>query len=211
MEFDLIIKGIIFGFAVAAPVGPIAVLCMQKTLNKGFISGIVSGLGSAFSDLFYAIIAGFSLTFISDFLVHNQFSIRIGGGIILIFMGLKIAFTDTGKQVRKHRREGNKLFTDFVTTFFLTITNPSTIIAFIAIFSGTQVIHPDSSNLSISILVFSVFLGAVIWYFILVGIIYFFKKKIRLKHLWWINKITGVLIVLFAFFVIASVFIFNPI
>ncbi len=209
MDIHIIITGIIVGFAVSAPVGPVAVLCMQKTLSKGFFAGIAAGIGAATADMFYAVIAGFSLTFISDFLIGNQFYIRIIGGIILIGLGAKIVFTDTIKQMRRQKKEGNRFFTDFISSFAVTISNPITILAFIAIFSGIDIIGTNSSNFHISLLISSVFIGALSWWVFLVGSIFLFKKKVKLRHLWWINKITGILIILFAIFVILSVFIFD--
>lgn len=209
LEINILYTGIIIGFAVSAPVGPVAVLCLQKTLSKGFFAGLFAGLGAASADMFYSIVAGFSLTFISDFLIDNQFYIRILGGAILVLLGIKILRTDTAKQIRNQRREGSRFFADFMASFAVTISNPITILAFITIFSSVNVINADSSNISIILLILSVLAGSMLWWLFLVGIVFFFKKRVRLRTLWWINKIMSILIILFAIFVMLSVFIFD--
>jgi len=192
---------------VSAPVGPVGIICMQKTINKGFLSGFVSGSGAATADIFYAIIAGFSLTFISDFLIDNQIYIRIIGGIFLAILGFKIFVTNPVKQVRQHQAQGNRYFTDFLTSFAVTISNPITILAFGAIFAGFNMVTTQSSAITITALVITVFSGALLWWMLLIGIVSIFKKKIRLRHLWWINKITGLSIIAFAIFVVFSIFL----
>ncbi len=207
MNLDLVLKGIIVGISVSAPLGPIGVLCIQRTLNKGYASGIVSGLGAASADVIYAIIAGFGITFISDFLIEQQDVIRIVGGTFLTIIGIRIYFSNPIKQIRAHRAQGNKFFSDYITTFFVTISNPITILAFGIIFSSFNMIDNNSEAGNITVLIISVFSGAILWWLILISIVSLFRKKIRLRNLFWINKITGVLIVLFALFVIISAFI----
>jgi threonine/homoserine/homoserine lactone efflux protein len=206
LELIFIIKGLIIGISVSAPVGPVGILCMQKTINKGFSSGFVAGAGAAAADIIYAVIAGFSLTFISDFLIDNQIYIRIIGGIFLSVLGLKIFMTNPVKQIRRHQAEGKKYFTDFFTSFAVTISNPITILAFGTIFAGFKMIDTQSSMIHVTTLVATVFTGALIWWGTLVSLVSVFKKRIRLRNLWWINKITGIMIILFAIFVAASVF-----
>lgn len=206
MELIFIIKGLIIGISVSAPVGPVGILCMQKTINKGFRSGFVAGAGAASADIIYAVIAGFSLTFISDFLIDNQFVIRLIGGIFLAILGLKIFTTNPVKQIRKHQAEGKKYFTDFFTSFAVTISNPITILAFGTIFAGFKMINTQSSIVQVTTLVTTVFLGALFWWASLVGLVSIFKKRIRLRNLWWINKITGLLIIIFAIIIAVSAF-----
>lgn len=206
MDFNIILQGIIVGIAVSAPLGPIGVLCIQRTLNKGYASGVVSGIGASTADIIYAIIAGFSITFISDFLIEQQNIIRIIGGIFLTFIGIKIYFSNPIKQIRAQRTQGNKFFSDFITSFLITISNPITILAFGLIFSSFNMIESNENSTNISILIASVFAGALIWWLLLITIISLFKSKIRLRNLFWINKVTGVLIVIFALLVIISVF-----
>lgn len=206
MDALFIIKGIIIGLSVSAPVGPVAILCMQKTINKGVASGFAAGVGAAAADIVYAVIAGFSLTFISDFLIDNQLYIRIIGGVFLTILGFKIFMTNPAKQVWKQRHAKNAFFADFITSFAVTVSNPITILAFGAIFAGFNMVDKNSDFSHILVLIVAVFTGALIWWLTVVGIVSLFKKRIRLRNLLWINKITGIAIILFAVFVAVSAF-----
>ena len=207
MDLLFIIKGILIGVSVSAPLGPIGVLCIQRTLNKGFKSGFVSGVGAASADIIYAIIAGFSITFIKDFLIEYQTYIRIIGGAFLILVGVRITISNPAKQIRKLRIKGNNYYKDFLTSFLITVSNPITIIAFGAFFATFNMIDKSSGNFPIFIMILTVFGGSLLWWLSLIGIVTVFKKRIRLRNLLWINRITGVLIVLFAIFVIVSAFL----
>ncbi len=206
MSIDIIFKGILVGLSVSVPLGPIGVLCIQRTLNKGYISGIISGTGASFADIIYAVIAGFGITFISDFLIAQQSIIRIVGGLFLIFVGIKIYLSNPIKQIREQRTKGKRYLTDFITSFLVTISNPITILAFGVIFSSFSMIDKSTEPVEISMILASVFAGALLWWMTLISIVSLFKKKIRLRNLFWINKITGVLIVIFAIIVVISAF-----
>lgn len=206
MNLYIILKGILVGLAVSIPLGPIGVLCIQRTLNKGYLSGLISGVGASTADIIYAVIAGFGITFVSDILIEQQSIIRVIGGAFLVFIGVKIYISNPIKQIRDQRTKGKRYFTDFITSFFVTISNPITILAFGVIFSSFQMINKSSGTIEITVIIVSVFSGAILWWISLISIISLFKKKIRLRNLFWINKITGVLIVLFAVFVIISAF-----
>ena len=207
MDLIFIIKGILIGVSVSAPLGPIGVLCIQRTLNKGFKSGLVSGVGAASADIIYAVIAGFSITFISDFLIDNQNYFRVIGGMFLIFIGAKIFTSNPAKQIRKLRTRGNNYYKDFLTSFLVTVSNPITILAFGAIFASFNMVDKETGSFPIVILILTVFSGAIIWWLSLISIITIFKHRIRLRNLLWINRVTGILIIIFALLVIASVFI----
>src|SRR5262245_29758963 len=124
MEISFFIKGIILGFSIAAPVGPIGILCVRKTLQFGRLSGFFSGLGAAAADTVYGIIAAFGLTFISNLLLAGQFWLRLLGGLFLIYLGLKTFLSKPPKP--ENALSHKTLVGDFVSTFFLTMTNPMT-------------------------------------------------------------------------------------
>jgi len=197
----------LIGISVSAPLGPIGVLCIQRTLNKGFKSGFISGIGAASADIIYAIIAGFSITYISDFLIEYQTYIRIIGGAFLILVGIRISISNPAKQVRKLRIKGNNYYKDYITSFLITVSNPITILAFGAFFATFNMIDKNAGNFPIVIMIITVFGGALLWWVSLISVVTVFKSKIRLRNLLWINRITGVLIVLFAIFVIISAFL----
>jgi threonine/homoserine/homoserine lactone efflux protein len=123
MDISFFLKGLIIGFSIAAPVGPIGVLCIRRTLAQGRLSGFVSGLGAATADAIYGCIAGLGLTFISSLLIHQQLGLRLIGGGFLCYLGIK-AFTSLSTQAAKVT--GSSLLSAYVSTFFLTLTNPLT-------------------------------------------------------------------------------------
>ncbi|MBA7540895.1 hypothetical protein ES705_33198 [subsurface metagenome] len=135
MELQFLIKGFIVGLVVSIPLGPMGVLCIQRTLNKGKSSGFSSGMGIATADAIFALIAGLGISFIINFLSEQQLIIKIIGGMIIAFIGLRIFIANPVKQLKKHRREGKNLFEDFISILFMGLSNPFTIFLYIAIFA----------------------------------------------------------------------------
>ncbi len=194
-DFSLLYKGISIGFAIAAPVGPIGVLCIRRTIAQGRKIGLVSGLGAASADLIYGCIAGFGLTFISQFLVEQQNILGLVGGIFLLYLGIKTFFTKASQEPIENTEKG--LFSAYLSTFFLTLTNPLTILSFVAIFAGMGIVNADGDYLSALLLVSGVFVGSMLWWMLLSGGASFFQKKMNEKGLSWLNKISGVIIASF--------------
>lgn len=205
LELNYLIKGIGVGISVSAPLGPVGVLCIQRIMNKGFKSGVFSGIGAVFADTLYAIIAGFGLTMISDFLDDHQLYLRIIGGMLLIFLGIRIFISNPAKQFRKQQVKKTNHIADFFTVFFLTISNPVTIVVFGGVFAALGLVE-SSGDMSVILLTIGIFLGAVIWWLSLSGVVTYFRDKIRLRSLWWINKITGVVIMLLGLVTGLSIF-----
>lgn len=192
MEISFFLKGIILGVSIAAPVGPIGILCIRRTLQFGRFSGLFSGLGAAAADVIYAIIAAFGLTFISNFLVAGQFWLRLIGGIFLLYLGWKTFFAKVSNKTKEISH--TTLLNDFVSTFFLTITNPMTILSFLAVFAGLGLSSIRGSYLESSALVVGVFLGSAAWWLILSEGVTLFRKKVSDKVMRWINRMAGMII-----------------
>lgn len=190
MEF--LFKGILLGFAIAAPVGPIGILCIRRTLQYGRLSGLVSGLGAAVADTIYGLIAALGLTFVSDFLFEHQFWLRLFGGLFLIYLGWKTYHSKPNEQFQTVSHQ--TLFTDFVSTFFLTLTNPLTLVSYLAIFAGLGIADLHGQHLNSIYLVLGIFLGSACWWFILSEGITIFREKISLRLMVWINRMAGILI-----------------
>ena len=166
MDVGLFLQGIIIGFAIAAPVGPIGVLCIRRTLAEGRASGFVSGLGAATADAVYGAIAAFGLTLITDFLLGGASWLRLVGGAFLLYLGVKTFLARPAERAAEAR--GGGLLGAYASTFFLTLTNPTTILSFAAIFAGLGVAGADNA-LSAALLVLGVFLGSAAWWLILSG------------------------------------------
>lgn len=204
-----LIDGIIIGVAASVPLGPIGVLCIQRTLNKGRLSGFVTGLGAAFSDTLYAVIAGYSLSFIIGFIEQRMLAIQIIGALILVALGAKIFLTNPAVQLRKMKKGNRRLVQDFLSTFFLTISNPLAIFLFLAFFAGLGIVDGKGGFYKQVMIILGVFAGASLWWFVLSSVINLFRSRINLRRLYWINKIAGALIVVlviiaFAVFVITD-------
>ena len=200
---NLLIQGLLIGFSIAAPVGAIGLLCINRTLSQGSIVGFVSGLGAATADGIYGCIAGFGLTFISDFLIQQQFWLRIVGGLFLCYLGVKI-FTDKPED-RKGETERHSLPGAYTSTLALTITNPTTILSFVAIFTGLGIANTARNYSSAAILVLGVFLGSASWWLILSGIVGLIKRRFNSLALTRLNQASGLLIVTFGISALISV------
>ncbi len=192
MDIYFLLKGAILGFSIAVPVGPIGILCIRKTLQFGRFSGFASGLGAACADVLYGIIAIFGFTFISDFLLAGQFWLRLVGGFFLIALGGQIFFS---KPAEKAEGVTHKtLFGDFLSTFFLTLSNPLTILSFLAVFAGLGLTEELGEYSNAILLILGIFLGSIFWWLILSEGVTLFRKKLSQVIMLWINRIAGLLI-----------------
>ncbi len=192
---DVFLRGLLIGFSIAAPVGPIGVLCIRRTLAEGRLAGFLSGMGAASADMVYGAVAAFGLTAIQNLLLSQSTWLSIVGGIFLLYLGIKTFFSKPAEQAAKSSRGG--LFGAYLTTFFLTITNPITILSFIAIFAGLRLGETDGNYVSAALMVLGVFLGSAAWWLTLSTGVSFLRKKFTPALLAWINRLAGVII--FAF------------
>ena len=204
MAMPFFLKGIIIGFSIAAPVGPIGVLCIRRTLAQGRLAGLVSGLGAATADLFYGCVAAFGLTFISQFLIDQEMWLRLLGGLFLLYLGIKTFLAKGGGEAIAEKKSG--LLNSYLSTFFLTLTNPLTILSFAAIFAGLGIVNTGGDYFSALILVAGVFSGSAIWWFFLSAGASFFQKKIDAQGLAWINRISGAIITIFGLVALSGLF-----
>ncbi len=195
---QFLFKGIIAGLWVSVPLGPIGVLLIQRTMNKGVKSGFISGLGVATADTFYAMIAVFGITFLSNFFESQQTILTILGIIILLVMGIKMYNSDPVSCLKKKKENSGNEFTDFFSMFMLTITNPLTIIIFSTVFALLGIGLIQTNKFGAIVVTFGIYIGASLWWFLLSSGVNFFRHKIKLKSLFWMNRITGVIIILIA-------------
>jgi threonine/homoserine/homoserine lactone efflux protein len=202
MDLNFLLRGLIIGFSIAAPVGPIGILCIRRTLNGGRISGLVSGLGAATADSIYGCVAGFGLAFISNFLVKQQIWLHLIGGAFLCYLGIKTLLAKPANQAAAARENG--LLGEYASTFFLTLTNPMTIISFAAIFAGLGLASTRGNYGSAGILVLGVFMGSALWWLVLSSGVGIFRKKFNTNSLQWVNRISGLIITGFGLFALLS-------
>lgn len=197
MFLTLIVKGILIGLLVSVPLGPIGVLVIQRTVNKSRRAGFLSGIGAALSDTIYAIVAGFSLTFIIEFIRRHEIVFQTIGALVVLALGIHIFFKNPVTDLRRNRLRGNTHFQDVVSSFLVTISNPLTVFVFLAVFTSSGVAVNLEKPYHSLFVIPGIFIGASLWWFSLSGIVSMFRHKINLRVLWWINKTAGALIVLF--------------
>lgn len=199
----ILLKGLILGLFIAIPVGPIGVLCVQRTIAKGKTSGFISGLGAATADGFYGAVVAFGLMTIIHFLQDQQDVLRLVGGIFLLYTGIKTVYTKP-RTLNHHTEHENGLWGDYLSTLFLTIINPTTIISFTALFAGIGVGSFGNNIFMSTFLVVGVFLGSTLWWLLLCLGVSWMKTKAKNFSLEIINKLSGVIIALFAVVVLLS-------
>ena len=206
MPTNFILQGLIIGFSIAAPVGPIGILCIRRTLAEGRLTGFISGLGAASADAVYGSIAAFGLTAISSFLVTQLLWMRLIGGFFLLYLGIRIFRAKPASQAADSRRGG--LPSAFLSTFFLTITNPMTILSFAAIFAGLGLGQTRGNLGGAAVLVAGVFLGSAAWWLTLSGLVGLFRERINEKTLAWVNRIAGLIIIIFGLVALFGIVVF---
>ena len=203
MEFTFFLKGIFIGFAMAVPVGPIGIMCIRKTLTEGRLRGLIIGLGAATADLFYGCVAAFGLTVISDTLDSQRIWIRLAGGALLLFLGIRTFRAQPTDPKSKIKIHSSGMFGSYLYTLLLTLTNPLTIFAFIAVFAALG-LGIGLSIFSASTLVAGVFIGSCLWFLLLSSGTIFFRDKLDLVGLRWVNRIAGILIIISGVIAIVS-------
>jgi threonine/homoserine/homoserine lactone efflux protein len=202
MTASLFSKGLIIGFSIAAPVGPIGILCIKQTLGRGRLAGLVSGLGAATADGLYGCVAGFGLTFIANLLIEQQTWFRLLGGLFLCYLGVKTVLSRPLENENLPRKFG--MLANYGITFLLTLTNPLTILSFAAIFAGLGLSNQRTDYASAAMLVAGVFSGSALWWLLLSTGIGFLHKKMNLRNLQWINRFSGILIFGFGLYALWS-------
>lgn len=192
MDVTYLLRGLVIGFAIAAPVGPIGVLCIRRSFAQGRMAGLVSGLGAATADAIYGFVAAFGLTFVSGILIGQQQWIRLIGGLFLCYLGIRTFMAKPAAELSS--TEGTGLAGAYVSTFFLTLTNPMTILSFAAVFAGLGIGSATGNYLSAALLVLGVFLGSGLWWLLLSGGVSLLRTRLKPRALRWVNTISGIII-----------------
>jgi len=200
MNFPLLLRGFVIGLSIAAPVGPIGVLCIRRTLAEGRMAGFVSGLGAATADMLFGCVAGFGLTFISNALLAQQFWFQLIGGLFLCYLGVRTLLSRPAEIAAVAKSRG--MLGSYTSTLFLTLTNPLTIFAFAAIYAGLGAAAGDYS--AALILITGVFAGSAMWWLLLSGGVSLFRTRFTTRSLLWVNRVSGVVIVGFGLFALSS-------
>ncbi len=191
-----IIRGFTIGILVSAPMGPIGVLCIQRTLNKGRWSGFVTGVGASLSDLAYAVLTGLGMSIVVDFVESNQSLLQIIGSFVLVGFGVYLYKQNPMRNIKKQHSGKSNYTQDFLTAFFLTFSNPLILFLFIGLFARLNFFVAESSLVHFITGYISIVAGAISWWFTITYFINKVRKKFNVRSLWLINRIIGGIIVI---------------
>lgn len=192
---ETILKGIIIGLFISVPLGPIGMLCVQRTLNRGRRFGIVTGLGATTSDLIYTIVALFFIGFVVDFIEGNKTLIQIMGSLIVIIFGFFIYKNNPARQPMPNQNKNESLMGDFISSFILTFSNPLILFILIALFARFDFLNESTTIFHNIIGIFSILIGAFLWWSTLTFFVGKFKSKLSYRGIKLINHITGIIII----------------
>ena len=192
---SIILKGIAIGILVSAPMGPIGVLCIQRTLNKGRWSGLFTGIGAALSDMMYCILTGVGMSFVIEFIEQNQSILQVVGSIVLLIYGIFLLKKNPAGSLKAPRPQKASYSKDFITGFLLTLSNPLILFLILSFFARFNFLSPDYEFYHYIIAFLFIFVGALLWWFIIT----FFVNKVRshfnVRSMWIVNRIIGIIIV----------------
>jgi threonine/homoserine/homoserine lactone efflux protein len=201
MDLGFLLKGVAIGFSIAAPVGPIGVLCIRRSLAEGRRIGLATGLGAATADAAYGSVAGFGLTAISGFLVGQRLWLGFLGGLFLCYLGLRTFLSKPAE--RAAEVQGNGWFPAYLSTLLLTLTNPMTILSFVAVFAGFG-LGASPNYWAASALVSGVFIGSALWWLLLSHGVGLLRSKVSAVWMRNVNRLSGAIILAFGLYSLAS-------
>jgi len=201
-EPGFLLRGLVLGFSIAAPVGPIGVLCIRRTLAEGRWMGFATGMGAAAADGLYGLAAGLGLTSVTQVLTGQQRWIRLIGGLFLLALGARTFFSRPAGEAAGVPAGG--MAAAFGTTFLLTITNPMTILSFVAAFAGLGLGAATSGPATAVLLVTGVVVGSAAWWVTLSGAVGALRHRFDARALTWVNRVSGAVIVGFGVAALAS-------
>jgi threonine/homoserine/homoserine lactone efflux protein len=196
VDAAVFLRGLAIGFGIAAPVGPIGILCIRRTLADGRAVGSAAGLGAATADALYGAVAAFGLTLVSSALVGQRAWLQAVGGVFLCYLGVRIWMAAPASTAGAARREPG-LVSAWATTFALTVTNPTTILSFAAIFAGLGLGGGAGGYGPATLMVAGVFLGSAFWWLLLSAGVGFLRSAITPAHLRWVNRGAATIITAF--------------
>lgn len=198
---ETVVKGIIIGAVASAPMGPVGVLCIQRTLNKGRAYGLVTGLGAAMSDILYALITGYGLSFIYDFIQNqrNLFWLQLIGTVLLFVFGVHTFRSNPAKNTRRVSKNKSSLVQNCVTAFFITLSNPLIILLFMAMFTPFKYMLPEQPFHFQLVGYISIFAGAMLWWLFITYVVNKLRTRFDVRGIWIINRIIGAIVMIASF------------
>ena len=188
---NIIITGILIGALISAPMGPIGMLVIQRTLNKGRMPAFVTGIGAALSDLIYCLLTGLGLSFVTDFIESNQNVLQVIGSLVLIIYGIYLFRNNPSRQLRTPAPQASNYWRDFATGFLLTFSNPLILFFIIGLFARFNFIQPEYAIHHYIVAYAAIFCGAILWWYGVTALVGHLGKRINMRSLKLINRIIG--------------------
>lgn len=192
---EIICKGFLIGLLVSAPMGPIGVLCIQRTLNEGQMRGFISGVGATMSDLVFALIAGLGMGFIMDFIQANHYPIQIAGSVVLLVFGAYIYKSNPAEKLLKQNESKSPYWKNLVSAFLINLTNIGILFFFIAMFARFNFIDPNKNSQN-AIGILSIGLGAIVWWLVISTLVNYLRRMFNPRALKIFNKVLGLVLML---------------
>jgi threonine/homoserine/homoserine lactone efflux protein len=204
MDPLVLLRGIVLGLSIAAPVGPIGVLCIRRTLAFGRVTGLVTGLGAATADACYGALAAFGLTALSGLLVGGRLWIHLIGGAFLLYLGIRTLLARPAEKAAS--TQGAGLASAYTSTLLLTLANPATILSFAAVFAGLGVglTGGRGGYAAAGLTTLGVFAGSALWWLLLSGGVSLLRSRLTTGALRWVNRISGAILIAFALVALAT-------
>ena len=193
---EIIVKGVVIGIIASAPMGPVGVLCVQRTLNKGRAYGLVTGVGAALSDILYALITGYGLNLLYD-VIHNPTTIywmQLLGAIIMFIFGVHTYRSNPMQNARNVSHNKSSLLRNGITGFFITLSNPMIILLFMALFTPFNFMLPDMPLFNQCIAYLSIFGGAMLWWLFITYVVNKLRVRFDVRGIWIINRVIGIIV-----------------
>lgn len=202
-------RGLAIGILISAPMGPIGMLIIQRTLSKGRWPAFFTGIGAALSDLAYCLLTGFGISFITDFIEQNQKLLQIVSGIVLIAFGIFLFRKNPTRALQPSNvAPSNNYLSDIVSGFFLTVSNPLILFFIIGLFARFNFILPDNFSTAHYVLAYlTILVGALLWWYIVTMLVNSLRRRFNVRSLWLINRIIGSLLIVMAIAGLAMAFL----
>ena len=193
---EIVVKGAIIGIVASAPMGPVGVLCVQRTLNKGRVYGIVTGTGAALSDILYALLTGYGLSFLYEFISNPStlFWMQIIGAVVMFIFGIHTYRTNPMQNTRNVSRNKSNLLHNGITGFFITLSNPVMLLLFMALFTPFNFMLPDMPLFNQCVGYLSIFGGAMLWWLFITYVVNKLRVRFDVRGIWIINRVIGVIV-----------------
>lgn len=185
----------VIGILVSAPMGPIGILCIQRTLYKGRWHGFVTGLGAVLSDMLYAVLTCLGMGVVISFIEANQAPLQLVGSIVLAVFGYYIYKSNPVRSLQKQQEGGTSFTQDFITAFLLTFSNVFIILLYIGLFARFGFVLPEHSVFVLAGGILCIGLGAILWWFMITYFVAKLKKRFNVRGLWMLNRAIGIIII----------------